>query len=244
MSARLYIAADQLTGDQVTLQGDGHRHLTKVLRARVGDPIGVFDGKGDEIDGRIEAIDKRATTIRLGQRRHIASPPAQITLLQVLPRPDRMDLIVQKTTELGVTRIVPVLTDRSPMAGKETSGKLERWATIAREAARQCGRADVPKVDPALDLTHAAQQWRPEPNAVALVLWETDTGNAMSDSVPGGARDVRLLVGPEGGLSEQDVTQVQQHGFACVGLGPRILRTETAAIVAVALAQSATGGLR
>jgi len=242
MTARLFIEPERLTGDSLTVDGPGFKHLVRVLRVQVGDVLGVFDGLGNEIDAEVLSIDRQSLRCKLGARRTIPAPATRITLLQVMPRPDRMELIVQKTTELGVTAIVPVITVRASLDAEQTAGKLERWRTIAREAARQCGRADVPQIAEAQTLAQAASSVA-TPEAMRLVLWESEQHRSFMHAVPEGCREIVLLVGPEGGFSPDEVALVGKHGFASVGLGPRILRTETAAIVAVTLAQAATGGL-
>lgn len=262
MGARIFVPLEQLGGDSVTLTGPAHRHLVRVLRARVGDAIGVFDGAGGEIDATVVQVGARALTLRLGERRRVSVAGARITLLQVVPRPDRMDWIVEKATELGVSAIVPVLTDRSPVPARAASGaaagtaaRLARWRKIASEAARQCGRAHVPMVsEPAAlesalrDLEAGAGAIRP-PEATAatppcrLVLWETGVWPPLHTQVRPDAREVALAIGPEGGLSEAQVTLLRRHGFQPASLGPRILRCETAALTAIALVAAATGGL-
>lgn len=242
MTARIFIEPERLTGETLTVDGTAHKHLVRVLRVQAGDTLGVFDGLGNEIEAEVLSIDRQSLSLRLGTRKAIPAPATRITLLQVLPRADRMELIVQKTTELGVTTIVPVVTARASLDAGQASGKLERWRTIAREAARQCGRADFPRIDEPLGLDEAARNVATT-EAVRLVLWESENQRSLSRSIPEGCRDIVLLIGPEGGFSPDDVARVAGLGFISVGLGPRILRTETAAIVAVALSQAATGGL-
>jgi 16S rRNA (uracil1498-N3)-methyltransferase len=163
-----------------------------------------------------------------------------ITLIQAVPRGDRMDLVLQKTTELGVARIVPVLTSRS--VARPPADRARRWQTIAAEAARQSGRADVPSVGAPLPLAEALPL--AAPCARRFALWEEERERplrrALGDA-PGPT--LALLVGPEGGLAPAEVEQARAAGFVTVGLGPRILRVETAAIVAVALVQAAAGAL-
>jgi len=237
---RLYVPAERLLSDHATLDAAAHRHLVKVLRLGVGAELKIFDGTGMEIDARVEALGKATVEVTLGQRRNIAAPACTITLLQAPPRGERMDLIVQKSTELGVARIVPVLSSRSTV--KPSSHQRRRWQTIAEEAARQCGRADVPEIGDFVAL-EPALTWPLDKGGKRFVLWEGAQEPALSAALAGGPKEVALLVGPEGGLANQEVSAAQVAGFVPVGLGPRILRAETAAIVAVALAQAAAGGL-
>jgi 16S rRNA (uracil1498-N3)-methyltransferase len=235
---RLFVPAEQLSGDSVELGGEAYRHLCRVLRSRVGDELVLFDGRGTEIDGRVSGIDGRRVTVVLGARRQLATAAAAITLVQALPRGERMDLIVQKTTELGVARIIPVVGERS--VAHPPASRARRWQTIAEEAARQCGRADVPEI---LAPTSFAGGLELAGCPTRLVLWEDERQLSMRSALPPEGGALALLVGPEGGLAPGEVEQARAAGFTTVGLGPRILRVETAAIVAVALAQSAAGGL-
>ena len=141
---RLYVPAERLAGGRLVLTDDDHQHVARVLRARVGDRLTLFDGAGTEVDAEVVRVGKRDTALALGARRagSVTASPVAITLLVAVPRGERMDLIVQKTTELGVGRIVPIVTERSVARPDPT--RRARWEKIAREAARQCGRADAP----------------------------------------------------------------------------------------------------
>jgi 16S rRNA (uracil1498-N3)-methyltransferase len=239
--ARIFVSAQQLVGDRVTLDRAAAKHLVKVLRLQVGDEVWIFDGCGTEIEGRIVRASTAGVELALGRRRRVLSSSVTITLLQSVPRGDRMDFIVQKTTELGITRIVPVLSSRGMV--KPPAGKSQRWRTIAQEAARQSGRADVPEVAEPLAFG-VALAGAAAAGGTCLIFWEEERAlplrKVLAQLSP---TPITLLVGPEGGFSEQEVASAREHGFRVVGLGPRILRVETAALVAVALTQSAVGGL-
>jgi 16S rRNA (uracil1498-N3)-methyltransferase len=239
---RLFVPPERLAGSRVTLTGDEHRHLGRVLRARPGMAVTLFDGAGGEVAARVERVGRDETELALGERRTPAAPPATpITLLTAVPRGARMDLLVQKTCELGVARIVPLVTERSvvrPEPGRRGSGV--RWETVAREAARQCGRADLPIVD--APATLAAALGLPGLPARRLVLWERLSGRSLRSTL-GAPAPTALLVGPEGGFAPGEVAAAEAAGFVPVALGPRILRVETAAIVAVALVAEANGDL-
>jgi len=248
---RLFVPPDELSGEAVTIEGEGHRHLARSLRAAVGDAVTVFDGRGTEIEARIERVGRRATVLSLGRRRvATTAPEVDITLLQGLARGDRMDAIVQKTTELGVARIVPVITLRSaPAAAAATAARLRRWLTIAREAARQSERADVPAILPPVPLADALARPLSDPTDVLrLALWEESRGPGLGDHLERVRSDktpppVILLVGPEGGFAVEEIDGARAAGFTVASLGRRVLRVETAAMVAVALVQAAAGGL-
>jgi 16S rRNA (uracil1498-N3)-methyltransferase len=235
---RVFVPSERLIGEQVVLDGEPHRHLAKVLRLQPGDNVLVFDGGGTEIEARVLAVGPRTIELSLGPRRAVALAPVSITLLQAVPKGERMDLIVQKATELGVAAIVPVLAGRS--VARPSAGRSRRWLTIAQEAARQSGRADVPEVSEPAPLSEAVAR---VPQGARFVLWEEEHGQSLRRALDGSVSSITLLVGPEGGLATAEVVEARTHGFVPVGLGPRILRVETAAIVALALVQAAAGGL-
>ncbi len=237
---RLFVPPEKLQGARATLDAAAHRHLIKVLRLAPGASIRVFDGKGTEIEARIEAVGKASVDIALGERRHVSAPACAVTLLISPPRGERMDLIVQKTTELGVACIVPVVSARGMV--KPSPHQRKRWQTIGEEAARQSGRADVPEIGDGMALAPALAQ-AAAAGGIRFLLWEGERGPSLPRALAAGPRAVALLVGPEGGFAAGEVVLAGAAGFASVGLGPRILRSETAAIVAVALAQAAAGGL-
>jgi 16S rRNA (uracil1498-N3)-methyltransferase len=240
---RLYIPPQRLAGDVVSLAGDEHRHLVRVLRLGTGDRVVLFDGLGAEVEAVIRRAGPRQALLELGQRRQVqarATPP--VTLLLGVPRGDRMDIAVQKTTELGIARIVPVLAARTT-AGRP---RRERWEKIAREAARQSGRADVPEIAAAAPLEDAVRA--AGAGATGLVLWEEAAATApaalpLGRALPAEPRAVALVVGPEGGLTTDEVGAARAAGYQVVTMGPRILRSETAAIAAVAVVQSLLGAM-
>jgi 16S rRNA (uracil1498-N3)-methyltransferase len=237
---RLFVPPERLHGERATLDAAAYRHLVKVLRLTPGATLSLFDGRGTEIEARIVAVGKASLEVSLGSRRPVPSPACAITLLVSPPRGERMDLIVQKTTELGVARIVPVGSEHGMV--KAGTHQQRRWQKIAEEASRQSGRADVPVVSPCLGLAAAVAQAASAPGE-RFLLWEGEAAQALPAALAPGPRTVALLVGPEGGFARGEVTKAQAAGFVAVNLGSRILRSETAAIVAVALAQAAAGGL-
>jgi 16S rRNA (uracil1498-N3)-methyltransferase len=239
---RLFVPPAELGGERLILTGEAHRHLARVLRAGPGERVTLFDGAGGEVDAEIVRIGAREVELALGARRAGAAtqPAVAITLLAAIPRGERMDLLVQKTTELGVARIVPVVTGRTVARPEPGGGRRARWQKIAREAARQSGRADVPAVEEPHPLPQALAAALP---ARRLALWEGERGRPLRAALEGPPAPTALLVGPEGGLADDEVAAADAAGFVAVGLGPRILRAETAAIVAVALVQAAAGGL-
>jgi 16S rRNA (uracil1498-N3)-methyltransferase len=237
---RLYVSPDLLRGERAILDESAHRHLIKVLRLTSGARVQLFDGTGVEIDARIEGIGRASVELVLGERRQCPTPACTITLLQSLPKGERMDLIVQKTTELGVARIVPVVSEHAMV--KPPAGRTQRWQTIAQEAARQCGRADVPTIAPPTPLATSLAEL-PADVVARFVLFEGERARSFRSALADGPRRLVLLVGPEGGFAEAEVRRASDYGFVAVSMGPRILRSETAAIAGVTLAQAAAGGL-
>ena len=238
--ARLFVSPERVQGVRATLDEAAHRHLVKVLRLGPGAAIRLFDGRGTEIEARIEAVGRVSVEVLLGERHRVAGPACDITLLQAVPRGERMDLIVQKTTELGVARIVPVLVEHGMV--KPASDRNRRWRIIAEEAARQCERADVPQIEESVRLADAITAMAGYVGS-RFILWESEQMLSFRQALAAGPRQVALLVGPEGGFTHSEVAMCASAGFQATRLGPRILRSETAAIVAVALAQAFAGGL-
>jgi 16S rRNA (uracil1498-N3)-methyltransferase len=236
---RLFVPPERLGGSRVTISGDGHRHLARVLRARPGTAVTLFDGAGGEVEAEVLRVSREETELALKARRAAApGPVAPLTLLVAVPRGPRMDLLVEKTCELGVARIVPVTTARSVV--RPEPGRSARWEKIAQEAARQCGRADVPIVEPPIAFGEAlAAATLP---AQRLVLWEQERARPLRAAL-GAPGPTALLVGPEGGFAPAEIDAAVAAGFVPVALGRRILRVETAAIVAVALVADAYGDL-
>ena len=237
---RIWVAANELSGTSLVLEGEAHRYLTRVLRLTAGAEVELFDGQGGEVTGTIQRAGTRDVMLALGQRRQVPIPTTPpVTLLQGLPRPERMDLVIQKAAELGAARVIQVRTARS--AGDQPA-RPERWDKIGREDARQCGRAQLLEIAPVSSLADALASLAPD--TLGVVPWEdAPTAAPLSALVTGNPRAVAVLIGPEGGLTPGEVTLATQAGFRVATLGPRILRTETAAIAALAVIQSQVGGL-
>jgi 16S rRNA (uracil1498-N3)-methyltransferase len=239
---RLFVPGERLGGQRLTLTGPDHQHVGRVLRARPGDILTLFDGAGREVEAEVVRVAREETELSLGARRQVTGPAVALTLLCAVPRGSRMDFLVQKTAELGVARIVPVVTERSVARPDAEAGRRARWEKIAREAARQSGRADVPVVDAPASL--AAALAAPGLPARRLALFEAERKRSLRAALEGSEpAATALLVGPEGGFAPAELAAARTAGFESVGLGDRILRVETAAIVAVALVADACGML-
>jgi 16S rRNA (uracil1498-N3)-methyltransferase len=237
---RVFVPPDRLRASPITVSGEEHHHLARVLRARPGDAITLFDGAGGELRARVVRVGRRETELEAetgeGARVVAGAMPDEppIVLLTAVPRGERMDFLVQKCCEVGVSHIVPVMTARS--VARPEAGRRARWEKIAREAARQCGRADVPAVAAPAPLAEALAAPTLPPQR--LVLAPEADGRPLRAALSQRAATA-LLIGPEGGLAPDEVESARAAGFVPARLGPRILRVETAAIVAVALARDA-----
>lgn len=240
---RLHVPAVLQPGEELLLDGERARYVARVLRLRSGDELRVFDGKGNEHKAVLGRAAKAGIALRIAEAyaRDVESPLA-VHLVQGISRGERMDTVVQKATELGVHRITPVVTERSvvKLAEDRAARRTEHWRKVARSACEQCGRNVLPEIDPPQDLARfidgAAAADLPR------VLLHADAGKPLT-SLSAPVSGVQILIGPEGGLSANEREQAVAAGFIAYALGPRILRTETAALTAIALLQARLGDL-
>ena len=240
---RLFIDADIVSGGELQLDGERARYLGRVLRMRPGDSLTVFNGNDGEFRASIAAIGKSSVAVLVECPIETASESAlKIHLVQGVSRGERMDYVVQKATELGVKRITPVFTDYGVV--KLDSGRAAKrrghWQQVAESACEQCGRIRPPLVEVPVTLN----QWlgtKPAGTDLDLIL---RPGAAMAlAAVAAPQIKVCLLIGPEGGFSQDEYDAAEAAGFATISLGPRILRTETAAVAALTIAQYKWGDL-
>lgn len=238
---RLFTDQPLALDERVTLSGQAARHAVRVLRLRCGQDVVLFNGDGMDYRARLVAMDGHQVTAELHDAHVIdAESPLSLTLVQAVARGEKMDWVVQKATELGVTRVVPVLTERSEVRLDATRSekRLQHWRAVATSACEQCGRARLPCIDPVRSL----DQWLALPRVddpVRLALLPQAELDLRKLSVP--PSGAMLVVGPEGGLGPRDVDLLHSHGFAGLRLGPRVLRTETAGLAALAALQTLYG---
>jgi 16S rRNA (uracil1498-N3)-methyltransferase len=211
-------------------------YLADVLRLEAGAPVEVFDGAGSAWDASFTGSD-----LRLGERRPAPLPGAVVWLAFALSRGEKGDWIVQKGTELGVARLVPWQADRSVvrLQPDRAAERARRWRRIAEEAARQCGRADVPEVVVPASLAGALTA----PAGFKRIAFHAGAGAPLAEVVRGGASGFLAVVGPEGGLTDREVEACLDAGCALATLGPRVLRAETAAVAVAALLQHLAGDM-
>lgn len=240
---RIFVDGPLKSGAQVALPSAGAYHVARVLRMREGAPLRVFDGTGGEFQAEIVRIEGDAVIVSLGAAAQAAAESAlRITLIQGVSRSERMDWTLQKATELGVSGIAPVLTSRSVVRldSKQAEKKQAHWRGIVIGACEQCGRSRIPTVSPPTSLRDYFTNVRKD--GMRLVLSPAAPGSlAGIASLPS---KVDLLIGPEGGLEDDELVAAQKAGFMPVRLGPRVLRTETAAVVALSVMQALWGDLQ
>ncbi len=222
---RIYVDTQLQSGSIVELPRETAQHLAKVLRARSGDQLILFNGDGREFAGAIDGIRGSRVTAAVGESTNVdRESPLSVTLIQCIPRGDRMDFIVQKATELGVRRIVPVLSQRS---------------VVAVSACEQCGRTRLPMLDTPTPLVNYLGDTTTTTHRLVL-----EPGVEPGDMPANLAGIVDIAIGPEGGFADEELEAFRLAGFAGVRLGPRILRTETAAIAALTWLQTRYGDMQ
>lgn len=243
---RFYLAPYKLDKEVVKISGEDARHIRTVLRMATGDHLIVFDGAGKAHEAEITALSADTVTVRLLKRSDVSvESPLNLAVAQGLLKEKKMDVLVRHLTELGMTRWVPFQAERSVprQDDKKRRANGERWEKIAREALKQCGRSRLPAVGAVVrfdDMIAVADGY-----AVKLFFWEK-AGDGLPPRPPDGAghpASVFIVLGPEGGFSEREAACARAAGFDLVSLGPRILRAETAALVAGALAQYLYGDM-
>lgn len=241
---RLFAPIPDPAPAEVALTGDRRHYVVHVLRLGEGDALEVFDGKGRAFSGQVTGVDAEAVRVRLGDMRR-APARRSVSVLQGLPKGDKMEWVLQKGTELGAAAFLPVDTVRSvvKLEPRRAQERTSRWTKIVEEAARQCRRDDVPTVDLPRTLTEAARALAP--GTVVLVLDEEESAVPLGEAfrAAGAGTPVALVVGPEGGLAREEVEALKALGARPVTLGSRILRTETAALAALAVMMHLDGEL-
>ena len=227
-------------GARVELEPGQAHYIARVLRMRAGDALILFNGAGGQYPATLEAVGKHAVVATTGKFDPAErESPLALHLGIAVSRGDRMDWVVQKATELGVTALTPLLTEHTgvKLSGERAGKKIQHWQQIAISACEQCGRNRPPVVH----ALQAQSQWLASTSAEQkFVLHHRATAHAHAGLAP---TSIALLVGPEGGLSEAEISAAEQAGFAALRLGPRVLRTETAPLAAIAILQSHWGDM-
>ncbi len=242
---RIHLAAALAEGARFALEPRTSLHLTRVLRLKAGAPLVVFDGAGHEHAATLATPRGESVEVLVGAAR-VAQPvsPLAITLAQGVSRGERMDYALQKATELGVGQIAPLFCERSvvKLDGAQAERKLEHWRGVAIAAAEQCGRADLPELlAPRRLADHLAASRSAGSALLRLVLDPQAT--LTPRQLAAGIASVEILIGPEGGLTDEELQLARLAGYTGLRLGPRVLRTETAAAAAIAALQTLHGDL-
>lgn len=243
MSVRVYQPQVSATAEDLQLTTAAAQHVATVLRLRVGASIIIFDGSGMEFHSEITRIAKQQVFVTIKQRQSVnRESPLNVHLGQAIAKGERMDWVIQKAVELGVTTITPLITQHTVvhLPPERFTKKVEHWQRIATSACEQCGRNIVPIIHIPQQFSQwltvaATHKWMLHPGASQQPLWHQII--ALSEAVA-------LLIGPEGGFSEMEIHSATQHHWQILRLGPRILRTETAALAALAMLQAQWGDFK
>lgn len=232
-------------GDAVELPREEAQHAVKVLRLRPGDEVELIDGEGRAWAGEIARAERDGAAVTVRSELPGREAPVRLTLYMGLPKAEKLELIAQKLTELGGARLVPVVMARSVARPDRKDGdkRRERLERIALEAVKQCGRGRVPEMDAPVAWKDALP--RMAAHELTLIPWEEARDTRMSDvrAAHPDARDIALLIGPEGGIAPEEAREAAAQGAKLVTLGPRILRAETAAIASAAAVMTLWGDL-
>jgi 16S rRNA (uracil1498-N3)-methyltransferase len=242
---RFYLPQPRIEKGMLTIEGDEVRHIRKVLRLKRGDEIVVFNGSGKEYGGTI--VEEGPSSVVITIQNIFSSKTEsqlEITLAQSLLKGDKMDYLIQKATELGVKEIIPFFSSRSVPLLEESRRlkRYHRWERIAVEASKQCGRGVVLKIEPLQDYSEILRT--ASPDSLRLILWERE-GVRLKEALERSKEKTKIffIIGPEGGLSEEEVDQAKRNGFTPVTLGRRILRSETASLCLVSILQYEWGDM-
>ncbi|MBL8498555.1 16S rRNA (uracil(1498)-N(3))-methyltransferase [Nitrosomonas sp. JL21] len=246
MHARFYHPAEMSMGQVLELSHENKHHATRVLRLKKGNPVTLFNGRGGEFFGHIDHITKSSTTVRIeSYHNKECESPLHIELAQAICVNEKMDWIIQKAVELGVTCIQPVMTTRSivHLSDERSSKRLQHWHKIVIASCEQCGRNRLPDMKSLITLPQwlSHKKTNCSSNDLHLMLSPITTQSLRNIAAPSLNTNVALVIGPEGGFTEDEEAAISQAGFLPIRLGQRILRTETAALAAIAALQALWG---
>jgi 16S rRNA (uracil1498-N3)-methyltransferase len=239
---RIHHPAPLSGGARIELSDTAANHVARVLRLPAGAPLILFNGSGGEFAATLAAIDKRRVLVDVGSfQDEEREPPLPIWLAQGVSRGERMDYTIQKAVELGVSRIIPLFTEHCgvQLHGERLEKRVKHWQGVVIGACEQCGRNRIPQIDCPLTLT----RWLQAPAEGLRLVLAPDAEHSLAQ-LPSPVGPVTLLIGPEGGLSDQELALAKEAGYRGLRLGPRILRTETAAVAALAAVLGTWGDFR
>ncbi len=241
---RFFINDDAIEGEMVEISGSDFNHISHSLRLKPGDEIVVSTGDGRDLLVEIAEFSEKWVKSKIVKSyKNQNEPSLKITLAQGIPKKDNMDLIVQKCTEIGVNQIIPLETERTivKLKGKKREKRRQRWQRISEEAAKQSQRGIIPAVEPVHNLKDIAKI--SDEYDLILVPWEDEKTTTLEKAWIKEAESVLIIIGPEGGFPEREIEFLKKLNAVPVTLGPRILRTETAGLVALTMALHLAGDL-
>lgn len=235
---KFFVEPDYVQPPNIEITGTDVKHIKSVLRLKVGDMIEVADGTGKEYQAEIGSINSDSVFAVIKETFLTQKePPLDVYLLQGLPKGEKMEFIIQKCTEIGIKKIIPISTERSvvQLNKEKASKRCERWQRIATEAAKQCQRSIIPEVGLLGNLKQILETLPPD--TIIIMPWESEKTKGMKETLEGLklTGPIAILIGPEGGFTEQEVNLAFEYGAKIVSLGPRILRTETAGLVSLTM---------
>ncbi|OGP13496.1 MAG: hypothetical protein A3I75_03330 [Deltaproteobacteria bacterium RIFCSPLOWO2_02_FULL_50_16] len=237
---RFLIEAKYIINDQVAIKGPDVRHIKNVLRLKKGDALSMTDGAGIVYEGIIDSMQTQGITVKITSQKSLSTLPIQLCCAQALIKKDKMDWVIQKTVELGVSHIIPFTSSRTVPQGKENS-RRERWKRIAQEAMKQSGQTYTPTLAPPLSfdkLLHASQQYD-----LKILCWENEASHSLKRILRNPDRDLSIIksiiyiIGPEGGFTPDEIQKAIRSHFIPISLGDRILRSETASVTVASILQ-------
>lgn len=238
-TTRIYVDADLTNGKTFELPETAGHHVARVLRMRISDPLILFNGLGGEYGAKILSIHKSSVKVEVSFFSDIERESSlHIKLGQALSKGEKMDFTIQKAVELGVSSIVPLITSYSNVRldEKRLQKKHEHWQKVIISACEQCGRNRIPELSPAMKLDH----WLRNDQAELKLILVPDADQTLSD-LNTKPQTISLIIGPEGGLSRSEIRDLENNNYSAIQLGPRILRTETAALATIAALQNQLG---
>jgi 16S rRNA (uracil1498-N3)-methyltransferase len=235
---RFFVPPDQIKDSRIRIAGPDVNHIARVLRLGRGSALTILDGRGKSYAAVIQELGREEVFCEINNELpSIPACPVKVTLVQGIPKSEKMDLIIQKGTELGISKVIPLICSRCVvrLAGDQLPRKQERWQRIALEASKQCRRPDVPEVAVPAELDEVLGCL--PANCTALIPWEEENNVSLKDLLHEikAVQEVYIFIGPEGGFTAGEVAAAQAAGVRPVTLGPRILRTETAGMAVITM---------
>ena len=234
-----YVKNEQIDGEKANITGEDVKHIRDVLRYKIGDELDICDENGKKFITQILNFSKEKIELKvMKQCDETSEPNIKITLFQGMPKADKFEMIIQKCTELGVSEIVPAITERVivKLDEKTISKKIERWNKIALEASKQSGRQKVPNVKNPVNIKNIVENI--SKYDILILPYECEKDRTLKEIIKNIDKDyknIAILIGPEGGFSEDEISMLNNEKVKCVTLGPRILRTETAGMATIAM---------